>query len=134
MTFNKADRSVARPPSAKGAATNSGTDTSRLSSDTSESVYDGSEIDSLHGTLSAATIRSVTVTGATKFRVQNRSTTDTISYKFSTLGTSATPSSLGSDTLTLRPGTTDEWPLTEQSTVNVILISTGTPAYSVEAW
>lgn len=134
MTFNKADRSVARPASAKGAATNDGTITDRLSSDTSESVYDGSEIDASHGSLTAATIKSVSVVGSSAFRIQNRSSSDTISYRFSTIGSSATPSSLGSDSLTLPPGATDEWPLTEQSTINVVLISAGTPAYSVEAW
>lgn len=95
---------------------------------------DGSEIDSTHGTLVASTHKSVYVVGSTSFRVQNRSTTDTITYKFSVEGTAATPTALVSDSIVLPPGATDEWDLTEESTVNVSMVSAGTPGYSVEAW
>ncbi len=79
-----------------------------------------------HGTLGANTVDTVTLTARTSnVEVYNRGTTDTI--YFTVDGT--TPTVAGNETIALPPGVCYQW----LAPVGVVkLISSGTPAYSVQ--
>lgn len=92
-------------------------------------------------TLTAATVDTVTVTGnKAGFRIQNLSATDRVWY---TYGLGTTPTSPASDgsvdgSFCLQANSSDAWddPISRSNEASVIvkLISTGTPFYTVETW
>lgn len=88
-----------------------------------------------HGTLVAATVTTVDLTGlGESLRIQNRGTT-VLYYTVARSVTAATPTVAGDDTYALPAGCADTHPLDNyiaEGTVQVKLISSGTPDYSVE--
>lgn len=89
-----------------------------------------------HGTLVGATVDTVTLQypGASLFEVVNRDATSTIFVTYSKSGTPATPTVGGNDTFVVPPNSAKQlaFGLTGASNLVVKLISSGTPAYSVE--
>lgn len=92
-------------------------------------------------TLTAATVDTVTLTGnKAGFRIQNRSSTDNIWYTFGLGSTPTSPASDGSvdGSYLLPANSSDAWddPISRSNEASVIvkLISTGTPSYSIETW
>lgn len=89
------------------------------------------EVTSKHATLAASTVDDVTITGATSLlQVVNRGSDDI----YLTHGASAptNPTVAGDDTFFLGPEGTFFIPLESSGNYTVKLISTGTPAYSVQ--
>lgn len=84
-----------------------------------------------HGTLTAATVATVTLTApGPTLLIINKSSTDTIYYTFGTAP--GDPTAAGDDTYCVPPGAGKRHKQGPFVTLIVKLISAGTPTYSVE--